>query len=443
MARSPSGPRNDVKLPKHGRESYDNMILLCPTCHVRVDSDPHLWSAERLTRLKARHEARILGLAPAPIDKLPPARCRRLYGREELLEGLVGQIAGADPRHIVVLCAFGGYGKTEVARRVSEALLRDGAFEDAVWVGLKREEFSFTSSRNVPPRQEQVSTHAVLDEVAERLSCASVEELSDRLRSEAILVVIDNLETMPPDSRESLVSALHNLLGRGPSRGVVTSRIDLNLPYVQRPLFPGLSFTASAQLLIDEANSRSRKSTFDFARPGLLESIWELTNGMPLALHMVVGQAERYSLDRVISNLEEARAPGPDEDFYRFLFQQAWNELGPAARGVLAYMGSATRSPQTLYQLEGIRPTAEIALIGEDLGCALAELLKWFLVERLDPWLVSGEVAYDLHPLTRAFILSEGLRAKWDKDFGEEHLMDQAAQKHEEIFTRSLTQKDV
>jgi hypothetical protein len=54
-AQSPGGPRHDPTYPDvHG---YENLILLCVKCHNRVDDlEPHLWSVDRLTEMKIRHE---------------------------------------------------------------------------------------------------------------------------------------------------------------------------------------------------------------------------------------------------------------------------------------------------------------------------------------------------------------------------------------------------
>lgn len=74
VARSPNGPRGTQDLPLNDPDSYDNLILLCPTHHVQVDKDPAAWSVARLLAAKADHEAWVSeqlgigGFSVSPID---------------------------------------------------------------------------------------------------------------------------------------------------------------------------------------------------------------------------------------------------------------------------------------------------------------------------------------------------------------------------------------
>lgn len=58
IARKPAGPRG---VPEGGADTYDNLILLCPTCHRTIDKAPGgTYQPELLHRWKAEHEADIL-----------------------------------------------------------------------------------------------------------------------------------------------------------------------------------------------------------------------------------------------------------------------------------------------------------------------------------------------------------------------------------------------
>ena len=59
VARSADGPRGESTLDQEQRDSYSNLILLCPTHHSMIDdlpSGPTEYPAERLHALKAEHE---------------------------------------------------------------------------------------------------------------------------------------------------------------------------------------------------------------------------------------------------------------------------------------------------------------------------------------------------------------------------------------------------
>ncbi len=346
-----------------------------------------------------------------------------------------------DPRpaqRIVLLAAFGGYGKTEFARYVAERLAAARVFVDVAWLSLKVEEFGFTLGAISPvPLPFEASRPALVRRLLHRLSCRTEGELRGRLDAEPLLIVVDNLDTLPAGDREAVVSDLHRLLGAGPSRALITSRFDLVPPYVHRPRFGGLSLPASQSLLQDEAHHLPRPSALRAAPPEIVRQVWELTQGMPLALHMVVGQSQQYEVRQILANLEEARTRGSDDDFYRFLCLQAWRELSRPARALLVFLGAATRAPQTSDQLLGIAPSDDVRFDGRTLQRALGELLRWFLVERAEPPELD-EPAYDVHPLTRAFVLSEELRARWETELDEARLQAAATAGHRKILERAL-----
>ena len=56
VAMSPSGPRGDSALSPTDRDDYSNLLLLCPTHHALVDSNPEEWTVEKLKLMKLEHE---------------------------------------------------------------------------------------------------------------------------------------------------------------------------------------------------------------------------------------------------------------------------------------------------------------------------------------------------------------------------------------------------
>jgi hypothetical protein len=332
-----------------------------------------------------------------------------------------------------------GYGKTEFARYIAEQSIKFGIFVDCAWLSFKREEFEFTLGKiRLLEASLEPSLQSMERRLMYRLSCRGRSELKSRLRSEPILIVVDNLESLPVEDRERAVNLVHDLIGGGKSRAIFTSRFDVTVPYVYKPPFGGLSSPATMNLLREEAaRFYPRAQQLRSASEEELMEIWKLTNGMALALHMVVAQAQHYELDRVIKNLKEARASGPDEDFYTFLYYQAWREISKKARALLVYMGTATQAPQTSLQLLGISPAAGFTFDEVTLHEALAELSRWFLIERVKPIGVSY-IAYDLHSLTRSFLLNPEIREKWEKKIKVEEMFREATRKHKEILEKGI-----
>lgn len=376
------------------------------------------------------------------LEGLPGANCRRLHGRTELFDAVEAHLRQSRTvQPVVLLAAFGGYGKTEFARYLSERLVATGDFRDAAWIGLKHEEFHATLGVISPIAPDFAPSRTeVLRRLMHRLSCRSEEELRARLGGEPLLVVLDNLETLPPAERETAVGDLHRLLGDGPSRAIVTSRFDLIPSYVHKPAFEGLSLAATGALLRDEAHHQPRAVELRSISAAIVKRIWELTRGMPLALHMVVGQSQHYGLAQVIATLERARAEGSDEAFYHFLCRRAWDELGDPARALLVFIATATRAPQTSAQLLDVTLFPGLRFDAPTLGRTLAELSRWFLLEphQQPEWPeVAPDPAYDLHPVTRAFVLQGEIRERWQQTLDEARIRAAATRKHEELLARA------
>jgi hypothetical protein len=66
IPRSRDGPRDDASVPLTHRDEYQNIILLCPSCHTLVDKVADEYPADVLLDWKANHRERIRGLFRAP-----------------------------------------------------------------------------------------------------------------------------------------------------------------------------------------------------------------------------------------------------------------------------------------------------------------------------------------------------------------------------------------
>ena len=56
VAEEDAGPRGHSPLSLEERNSYHNLILLCPTCHTKIDKAPDEYPVEVLHQLKSKHE---------------------------------------------------------------------------------------------------------------------------------------------------------------------------------------------------------------------------------------------------------------------------------------------------------------------------------------------------------------------------------------------------
>ena len=56
VGHSHAGPRGDANYPEDKLDTYFNWVLLCPTCHDIVDTQPESYPTEALIKIKNEHE---------------------------------------------------------------------------------------------------------------------------------------------------------------------------------------------------------------------------------------------------------------------------------------------------------------------------------------------------------------------------------------------------
>ncbi|XHR94300.1 hypothetical protein ACFJIV_29105 [Mucilaginibacter sp. UC70_90] len=66
IAASLQGPRSDKDVDAEEKAGYDNLILLCPSCHTEIDKAPDLFPPELIRGWKANHRKRIVDTIGIP-----------------------------------------------------------------------------------------------------------------------------------------------------------------------------------------------------------------------------------------------------------------------------------------------------------------------------------------------------------------------------------------
>lgn len=61
-----NGPRGDDELPLTERDEFENIILLCQTCHTTIDKNPHLFPQATIRKWKQEHQESIENLFVTP-----------------------------------------------------------------------------------------------------------------------------------------------------------------------------------------------------------------------------------------------------------------------------------------------------------------------------------------------------------------------------------------
>jgi hypothetical protein len=363
-----------------------------------------------LTALKKNKNNKIAAksatITPLPIH-FPGKTYHRLIGRSQELEQLLAALREPKRKPIIAVVGLGGIGKTALAQEAMEHCWQEGAFDYIVWASAKTERFVGEDTR-----QTEVSDYSfeqLLDDIGrqcERLDIVKMPPeqkpiaLKHLLLDKRVLVVMDNLETVPES--DAFVDEVFQILGR--SKLLITSRHQVIHERAFTLDLSGFPEQEGITFLREEGEERGITMIAQ-AEPDDLLEVYQVTGGAPLAMKLVVGQASRWPLERILNNLKAARFEGPNYDFYRFVFKHSWDMLETESQKVLVSMsvfdlanGSTETGLQRVSQIEA-----------DAVQQALDQLMLLSLVDVLGDL---EERRYTLHSLTHYFILSDIVQ-KW------------------------------
>jgi hypothetical protein len=328
---------------------------------------------------------------------LPAPTYSQLFGLAQAKHELIEQLSRKDGPWAIAIAGIGGIGKTALALDVCRQLTRDIDYEQLIWLqiggpGLGEE--------TVPPEQ---SFEQLLEILADRLElqATGAESMNQRiaqirrvLRRSTHLLVIDNLET--EEQVEFLLEQTR--LFAGPSRIILTTRArPAPTTSVYVCSLDELNSEDATSLLRHQAE-KSGLAELSGAKDDIIETIYAITGGNPLALKLVVGLTMVMPLSQILEDLAHSR-PGPIEDLYRHIYWEAWRALNPSAQSLLQAMPLVSEAGALPDQMQAISGLTE-----EAFWTAVTDLAARSLLE------VRGtlqERRYGIHRLTETFLRTE------------------------------------
>jgi hypothetical protein len=325
-----------------------------------------------------------------PRHNLPPATYAQFVKRPkpfgDVLDALRQRTA------MVVVHSLGGMGKTSLAREVAahciQADSESPTFDCAVWV----------TDRDQPGH---TNLGVVLDEIARTLGYDSLldrNELDKRrgieqiLRSQRVLLVVDNFETIGDNALLNWLLKLPE-----PSKVLITTR-EYRREYRNGtwPIELSGFNNDEAELFVHQRLRHLRLDQVTYDRIQIRNLI-EVTGGNPKAMEMALGNLKhaRHTLQQVIDDLRSAHG-----EIFGLLFESNWSLLDEATRRVLL---AATLFRPSAAQ-EALAATADVRT--NTFQRALDQLVDLSL---LDIWQkdLDHKPRYALHPLVRAFATAE------------------------------------
>lgn len=355
-----------------------------------------LQAEQRARRHSAANEAQ-----RRMLDSLPPPTFTRLFGVDTLLTRLTGFLADADRHWLIALEGMGGIGKTALARQAVEDLVCQDRFQLVAWITAQQHDFFGGRLYNLD--QPALTFAAALDQMAralgldpylERDEQEQVQRLRRAIASQPTLLVVDNLETAA--DLTALVKGLGRLVR--PAKVLLTTRQRVmscdqmtSLPVRELPPGDALAYVRY------HSQERNVPALLNAAEPEL-QRLVAVTGGNPLAIKLVVGQAQVLPLGRILDDLAAVQ-PGT-HDFFSFIFRYSWERLSDPARHLLLHMPLLDPRNATWEDLAHI---SGVALNGYFRN-ALEELVAASL---LNAGWSQGRLIYSIHRLTEYFLLSD------------------------------------
>ncbi|HYU32953.1 MAG TPA: NB-ARC domain-containing protein [Thermoanaerobaculia bacterium] len=372
-----------------------------PELLVRQGIDP-----SRIHLIGSAEEPPSTGHGPDPATLPPPSLPEKPYfeliGRTEEQVQVLSVLRGEGAALGVEVVGMGGIGKTSLAHEIAERALREKLFESVVWTSAKTEEL--VEGRILSRGELRYDFDGLLSDIGRQMGHPEIatlpreekkQALGRTLASHRVLIVMDNLETVPENP--SLVSGVLALLGAG--RLLLTSRHRIFHERLYTLELRGLSRENCILFLQVEGRQRNIPAVTQASRAALTR-IHAATGGAPLALKLVMGQLSRQPLDVILQMLEEASAKGQDEEFYRFVYWHSWSLLNEESRKALVDLsafppmtGGTARDVEKVSQVE--RPV---------FWSAIGQLVNLCLVEKTGP---AGRERFALHALTHHFVLAD------------------------------------
>jgi len=270
---------------------------------------------------------------------------RQFIGRESTLSEIAAAISDPASKWIIGIDGMGGIGKTAVAMEVAEVCLREGLFDNLVWVQSSKSPLSVSDRED--GLSQRINYESILNPISWRLGYPFTQKESISTREEQIrillrkhktLIVLDNLETSL-EPQDSIAERLYTLLK--PSKALLTSRHRFK-GNVYSIHLRGLTEEESAKLLRQEAEERGITKIRN-APIEELKEIGRVVGGSPLALKLIAGQLGHMPLEAVlglIRKVEFAQVSYADEYalLYKNIFIPSWDLLSENAKRLLVSM---------------------------------------------------------------------------------------------------------
>ncbi len=344
-------------------------------------------------------------LPPSSVN-LPGKNYRELVGRQTLLAQIREALEDKNGRWLITIDGQGGIGKTALARNIAEQCQLSCHFTAVVWISASRNDLP---GAMVP--EGGLTFHTCLDAIAAQLNQPDIaklppEQKSKRLqallRSQPVLIILDNLETAVTPQNE-IVTQLRPFLN--PSKALFTSRQRFRGDLFAIHL-DGLVENEAVQFIQQDATEKGISHVAE-AMPQQLFPVITATGGSPLALKLIVSQLAHFDLPIVLQHLTEVNIQNSTQNeyinFYKHVYGRSWSLLSETNQQLLITL--AHFAPGVGGNFKAIKQVSQLP--HANLVESIDKLWQFSFLEIGAIASLQENIRYYLHPLTQHFVLSD------------------------------------
>ena len=363
---------------------------------------------ERIKQINERNKQYLQKKLP-----LPSQHYASFVGRENTIDEIMAALKPTNPCRIIAIDGFGGIGKTAITQEIVQRSMKNNDFYFPIWQSAQPQIFTGGGVREVDSTT--VNLNELLTKIASDLEFPEVQDkktiqekrklFREIINEENYLVVIDNLETM--EESENLVNNLDGLFeGDSNTKVIITTRKQIGeFSHVRPFALKGLELDESLEFLRVYASEKPRANEIiTSVDQDKLVTIYERTEGHPLAIELIVGKLEGgFSIDRILVELEKVNFKNCESDetiyhqFYKFILSDSWNQLSELAQFLLMNIGAFNLTAGA--KIDDLISVSELTL--QEVENATSQLIKWSLVKRQG---TESQQTFLVHPFTYLFV---------------------------------------
>lgn len=275
----------------------------------------------------------------------------KFIGRQSELEEIYQYLESKEPHKIVSIVGIGGLGKTALTHQIALRTYQAKLFNKIIWIRAKIYQYQTESlGTRKSLRESRLTIEDALKEMGNQLKLAPYlfenkdilkEEISKVLHTIPHLLIIDGLEDTVSPSK--LAGEFRNCLGK--SCLLLTSR-QLTNNEIKVYKLSKFDRTTSEEFIktIAEEKYFYSQNPIKKASKEQIDSILKITDGMALAMKLLVSQAKILPLDRIIQRLKNI---SEEQNLYNYLFEDSWLQLQQEkainTQKLLVYLGFAEK----------------------------------------------------------------------------------------------------